>query len=243
MIEVKRRKRGIEYAQKWFARRTSSLDLLRPVIYYQYLGRGSPPFFAKRPFTTLHIDLSRDPEAIQADMQKTVRYKIRRAEGEGLSWNEGIDPRDFAAFHDAFARGKGIEGIDMSRIASFGAALLLTRVTRDGHILSQHAHIVDERERRARLVYSSSGRFENVDPALVGRANRWCHWKDMLRFKDLGIKTYDFGGYSPGTRDPTLEGINEFKIGFGGTQVSEDHWMSPLYALAMGAGKHWHILL
>ncbi|MGA2378120.1 MAG: hypothetical protein ABSG85_02310 [Spirochaetia bacterium] len=238
MTEVRRRRRGIPYAQKWFARRASPLDFLSPVIYYQYLGRRPPLFFVKRSFTTLHIDLTRDPEAIQADMQKTVRYKVRRADGEGLSWHAGIDPRDFAAFHDAFARGKGIEGIDMQRIASFGPALILTRVTREGQILSQHAHIVDDQESRARLVYSSSGRFEGVDAALVGRANRWCHWKDMLRFKERGIRTYDLGGYAPGTRDPILEGINEFKIGFGGKEIAEDHWLSPLYALAMGAGEY-----
>ena len=232
MIDIRRRRRGIEYAQKWFARRASVLDFLGPVVYYQYLGRRPPLFFVKRSFTTFHIDLTRDPEAIQADMQKTVRYKIRRAEGESLLWQADIDPRDFTAFHEVFARGKGIEGIDMPRIASFGPALVLTRVTREGQILSQHAHLVDEQESRARLVYSSSGRFEGVDAALVGRANRWCHWKDMLHFKERGIRTYDLGGYAPRTKDPTLEGINDFKIGFGGREIAEEHWLSPLYGIA-----------
>jgi hypothetical protein len=236
MIEVRRRRHGIPYAQKWFARRTSPRDFLGVVINYQYLGPSSPLFFVKRPFVTLHIDLARDPEAILADMQKTVRYKIRRADGEGLAWHEDVASKDFAAFHEAFARGKGIEGIDMSRIESFGAALALTSVTQGDQVLSQHAHLVDVVEGRARLVYSSSARFAGVDPALVGRANRWCHWKDMLRFKELGVRTYDLGGFAPDTKNPTLEGINDFKTGFGGTIVTENHWLSPFYALASFLG-------
>jgi hypothetical protein len=232
MIEVKRRRRGIAYAQKWFASGASPLDFLGALAYYQYLGPRPPLFFVRRSFATIHIDLARDPEAIQADMQKTVRYKIRRAEGEGLTWSDRIDAGSFAAFYSAFARGKGIEGVDISRIDSFGAALVLTSVAQGDQILTQHAHLVDEAERRARLVYSSSARFDGIDPALVGRANRWCHWKDMLSFKERGITVYDFGGYAPETKDPTLEGINDFKMGFGGKVIREDHWISPLYALA-----------
>lgn len=236
MILVNRRIRGIPYAQKWFARAGAPADALKVVAYYQYLGSRAPAFFVRRPFTTIHIDLSRDLDAIQENMQKTVRYKIRRADRESLSWDVDIDPQEFMTFHDAFSREKGIEGVDLSRIGSFGSALVLSRVTWNGRTLAQHAHVVDRSEGRARLVYSSSGRFEGADPALAGRANRWCHWKDMLHFRGLGLRTYDLGGIAVGTRDRTLAGINEFKEGFGGTVAREDHWMSPLYFLAFLAG-------
>ncbi len=236
MILVKRSMRGIPYKQKWFARSPSSNDFLQVVAYYQYLGGRKPVLFVRRPFVTLQIDLRKDPESIQAEMQKTVRYKIRRAENEGLSWEADVDPRDFAAFHDAFAREKGIEGIDLKHLGSFGPALILSRATLNGKTLAQHAHLLDEKEGRARLVYSSSGRFEGTDPALVGRANRWCHWKDMMHFRRIGIRTYDMGGFAPRTSDRVLEGINDFKKGFGGTEVQEDHWLSPLYYLASLAG-------
>ena len=236
MILVQRSMHGFPYSQKWFARCRAGTDVFGFAAYYQYLGTSVPFLFIRRPFTTIHIDLQRDPESIQADMQKTVRYKIRRAENEGLSWEAGVDVRDFAAFHGAFAREKGIEGIDLRRIGSFGSALVLSRATTNGTTLAQHAHLVDEKESRARLVYSSSGRFEGLDPALVGRANRWCHWKDMLHFREMGIRTYDMGGFAPQTQDRTLEGINEFKKGFGGVEIREDHWLSPLYYIALLAG-------
>jgi hypothetical protein len=231
MTEIKRKKHGFGYTQKWFARRTASRDALGFVAYLQFQGEQPAGPFVRRPFSTVLIDLLREPDAIMADMQKNVRYKIRRAENDDLSWEVGISEQDFLGFHEAFARDKGIEGVDLKRIRSFGPALHLTRATRDGQVLVQHAYIVDQAEGRSRQLFSATGRFEGVDSALIGRANRWCHWKDILYFKDLGVATFDLGGIKPGTKDPSLEGINEFKLGFGGRLTREDHWLSPLYAV------------
>lgn len=236
MILVKRRLRGISYSQKWFARDPSPADVFNIVIYYQYLGKKAPAFFLKRPFTAAQVDLGRELEAIQAEMQKNVRYKIRRAEKEGLTWEMGVNPQEFASFHEAFAHKKGIEGVDLPRIESFGSTLVLSHVELDGRVLAQHAHLVDESESRARMLYSSSARFDIADAALVGRANCWCHWKDMVHFRGLGMRIYDLGGLAMNTKDRTLAGINEFKLGFGGSAVREDHWISPLYFLASLAG-------
>jgi len=78
--------------------------------------------------------------------------------------------------------------------------------------------------------------FEGQNSALVGRANRWCHWKDMLYLREQGIRTYDMGGIAVGAEAAAVSGINDFKIRFGGTTVREDHWLSPLYYLASIAG-------
>ena len=165
-------------------------------------------------------------------MHKNVRGEIRRAEGEGLTWEAGVDLSQFAHFHSDFARERGIEGVGVGQLRSFGAALLLTRVASEGRTLAQHAYIVDTAESRARFLYSSSGRFEDSRGALVGRANRWCHWRDMLHLRSSGIRTYDMGGIAVGLKTAEVSGVNDFKIRFGGTQVREDHWVSPLYALA-----------
>jgi hypothetical protein len=233
VTEVRRRKHGLPYAQMWFARRSAARDALRLVAYFQFLGARPPRLFVRRPFRTLLIDLGREPDAILADMHKNVRGEIRRAEGEGIAWAADVDPAEFASYHDAFAREKGIEGVDLARLLSFGKSLLLTRATQEGKTLAQHAYIVDPAEARARFLYSSSGRFDGANPALVGRANRWCHWKDMVYLRGCGIRTYDLGGIASGS-DAAGEraGIDEFKMRFGGAAVQEDHWVSPLYALA-----------
>ena len=236
MTEVRRSKRGIGYTQRWFARMAHHADVFGFVAYYQFLGDRPPLLFLRRPFTTVLIDLTRDPDAIQADMHRNVRYEIRRADSEGLVWHLGLDPADFVSFHDSFASEKGIAGVDRVRLESFGKSLLLSRVIGQGTTLAQHAYVVDMTEGRARFLYSSSGRFGSTDAALAGRANRWCHWKDMLHLRGLGIRTYDLGGIAPGSVQPSVSGINEFKLRFGGKVVREDHWLSPLYSLASLAG-------
>ena len=236
MILVKRSMRGIPYVQKWFAHDPAPSDALGVAIYYQYLGGKRPAFFLRQRFAAVQIDLSREEEAVLSDMQKNVRYKIRRAEKDGLTWELGVEPKEFADFHKAFAHKKGIEGVDVPRLESFGAALVLSRVLLGSQVLAQHAHLVDTAESRARMLYSSSARFDSVDASLVGRANCWCHWKEMVHFRDLGIRTYDLGGIATNTADKTLAGINEFKLGFGGKVVREDHWLSPLYFVASLVG-------
>ena len=243
MIRVRRSRGGLGYSQKWFARTSSGGDVFGLVAYFQYLGPRPPRFFIRHAFTTILVDLARDPEAIQADMHKNVRNEIRRADGEGLAWETGVDPASFAQFHDAFARDKGIKGVGPAKLESFGDALLLTRTRKEGRTLNQHAYVVDREEGRARFLYSSSGRFEGTDAALVGRANRWCHLKDMLYLRESDITIYDLGGIAVGAEAAAVSGINDFKIRFGGTMVREDHWLSPLYALATLAGKHGRRLL
>jgi hypothetical protein len=233
MTEIRRRRHGVGYAQKWFARRAAVHDALGVVAYLQFLGKRPSGPFVRRQFSTVLIDLGREPDAIMADMHRNVRAEIRRADGEGISWEFGIDATEFESFHAAFAREKGIEGVDLSRLKSFGTALFLSRATQGGKTLAQHAYIVDQGESRARFLYSSSGRFEGANSALVGRANRWCHWRDMLHLRERGIRTYDMGGIASGTAAAEERaGIDEFKMRFGGAVVREDHWFSPLYVLA-----------
>jgi hypothetical protein len=231
MTEIKRKKHGLAYEQKWFARQATSRDALALVAYFQFQGKLPPKPFIRQRFTTIVVDLNRNPEEIMADMQKNVRYKIRRAENDALCWETGFDERQFVTFHQAFAKEKGIGGIDLRRIRSFGSAIQLTRVICGGQVLAQHAYLVDREEQRSRQLFSATGRFENADSALIGRANRWCHWRDMLHFKELGITTFDLGGVAPQAGTGALDGINDFKMGFGGKLVQEDHWLSPLYAL------------
>jgi len=232
MIAVSRSKRGLPYVQKWFAREVRAADRFSLVAYFQYLGDRPPALFFKRPFVTLLVDLGMGPEAILAGMHRNVRNEIRRAENEGIAWEERIDTAGFLDFHGRFSREKGIDAVTESQLSSFGDAIFLTRVSREDRVLAQHAYVVDREERRARFLYSSSGRFDGADSALVGRANRWGHWKDMLHFHRLGMETYDLGGIAIDPEDPALRGINEFKSKLGGRTVREDHWFSAPYVLA-----------
>ena len=77
-------------------------------------------------------------------------------------------------------------------------------------------------EGRARLFQSASS-FRELDSSsmrsLTGRANRFQHWHDMLRFKEGGVVSYDFGGWYEGREDQERLRINSFKEEFGGQVV------------------------
>ena len=128
---------------------------------------------------------------------------------------------EFRAFYDAFARQKSLEPADHKWLVAACRArqLALSSASLNGEALVWHAHVMFGNT--AGLLYSGSY-FRNRDNeyrALVGRANRWLHWRDMLRFKEMGIKRYDWGGMFEDESVPERAGINSFKRDFGGQQV------------------------
>jgi len=216
--------RGAVYGEVWYdeePQRDCGVDI---VLYRQ---REAPVAGAKVvPFLSMVTDLSAANEEIAGRFGKDCRYKIRRAETrDGLRMEHIADPRakldEFCAFYDAFAAEKSIWLSDRRWLAAACDAcqLVLASVSRDGEALAWHAYLVCAKA--AWLQYTASA-FRNRDSdhrALVGRANRWLHWKEMLRFKDSGIERYDWGGLFEDETDPGNAGINRFKRDFGGREV------------------------
>jgi len=111
-------------------------------------------------------------------------------------------------------------------------------VARDaqGNILVYHANYRDH-QRATQLYLPSLYRSfsENGARSLIGRANRYLTWSDILRYKDQGLKYFDFGGWYPGS-DPEMLKINEFKRGFGG-QILREYQCEQIVTL-----KAWLVL-
>lgn len=186
-------------------------------------------------FYTTHIDLTRDEQALFADLTKTCRYKVRRAEREELKEEAFMGARgamvdDFIAFFDRFATGKGLPPAPAERLHTLAevGALDLSTASRDDEALVWHAYI--RAGNRARLLHSASLFREFSDTAtrnMIGRANRCLHWHDLLRYKDAGVPVFDFGGWYSGRDDEELLRINAFKESFGGSVVPEFHCAVP----------------
>ena len=75
----------------------------------------------------------------------------------------------------------------------------------------------------ARLVHSASWfrAADKAQQAVNSRANRYLHWMDMLRLRELGFASYDLGGWYSGQEDVEKLNINRFKEGFGGRVVPQ----------------------
>jgi len=215
--------RGATYGVVWYEEEPpgdSGVDIVL------YLHREAPIADARyTPFLSLVTDLSIEEDAIMDSFGETCRYQIRRAESkDGLRMEFIDDPEsrldEFRAFFDAFARQKALAPADPRWLVAACKArqLALSSASRNGEALVWHAHVMSGNT--ARLQHSGSGfrNRENDYRALVGRANRWLHWRDMLRFKEMGIQRYDWGGLFEDESVPERAGINKFKKAFGGRQ-------------------------
>lgn len=213
--------RAVVYGELWFDEEPpnpAGVDVL------VYRCRRTPiPNARTEIFSSLHSDLTAAPDAITAAFHEGCRYQIRRADSRDRLQHEVIPEasdtlEEFSDFYDGFARQKGLWLADRHWLARAAAErqLVLSCVSRDGERLVWHAHL--RSGRTVRLASSASGfrGMDNEHRSLVGRANRWLHWRDMLFFKETGIECYDWGGVFADESTPEREGINRFKRMFGG---------------------------
>ncbi len=216
--------RAAVYGEVWYDEEPSGDSGVDIVVYRQ---RETPIADARTaPFLTMVTDLSVEEDAITERFGKDCRYKIRRAETkDGLRMEFITDPEsrldEFRAFYDAFARQKSVApSYHQWLVAACNARqLVLTAASQNGEALVWHAYLMSGKAAWLQYTGSCFRNRQNDYRALVGRANRWLHWKEMLRFKDMGIKRYDWGGLFEDESVPENAGINQFKKDFGGQQV------------------------
>jgi hypothetical protein len=205
----------------------------------EYFQRPAPVQGARcADFSTIHIDLTRDESALFADLSRTCRYNIHRAERDELKEEAWTSARgelvdDLVAFFDRFASGKRLPPAPAERLHTLAAAgcLDLSMVSRNDKALVWHAYL--RTDTRARLLHSASLFREHDDTRTrnrIGRANRYLHWHDILRFKEAGVPLFDFGGWYHGRDNEELLRINAFKEEFGGRVVPEFHCAVPASA-------------
>jgi len=215
--------RGVVYGELWYDEelpRDSKVDIV------VYRRRDAPIAHARYTrFLSLVTGLSDGEDAITEKFGKNCRYKIRRAETkDGLRMEFITDPEsrldEFRAFYDAFARQKSLGPLDPQWLLAACKArqLALSSAAQNGEALVWHAHVVSGSTAGLQYTGSCFRNRESDYRALVGRANRWLHWRDMLRFKETGIQRYDWGGLFEDESTPERAGINNFKRDFGGQQ-------------------------
>jgi hypothetical protein len=205
--------------------KTGSVDW---IVYHQ---RSSPvPGTRWEYFYTYAIDLTETVERLQAQLNQDTAYKIRRARERDKIVCEECDPRDaavldrFEEIYNQFAVTKGLGRLERGRVNSIAnAGMLDLSIAKDsqGEALVYHANYCDA-SRATQLYLPSLYRnlSEKETRNLIGRANRYLTWSDILRYKNRGLKYFDFGGWYAGT-DPGMLKINDFKKSFGGQVLRE----------------------
>ena len=189
-------------------------------------------FIRQAKYTKL-IDLQRSEEEILAGFSPDTRRLIRRAEMEGVLYEESKNVDDFVRFFNTFARQKKLSlWLNAERLRQSGDTYRITRALKEGEVLFAHLYLCNEKHRRAVLFCSASGRLTSVSKAVISSANRGLHYFDMRLLKAGGFHVYDMGGYALATKNPSLKKINYFKDQFGGSLVCETNYRSiPFYAV------------
>lgn len=135
----------------------------------------------------------------------------------------------------------------MVNLNYYKSNILFTMARHEGNPIVMHSYLIDNEDRgRVRLLHSAShfrSLLSSQERALVGRANRFLHYKDMLYFRNKGFSTYDFGGISIDDNDEEQKKIGAFKRGFGGLIVEESNFMSLGLVWLLAARKKLNQLL
>jgi lipid II:glycine glycyltransferase (peptidoglycan interpeptide bridge formation enzyme) len=178
------------------------------------------------------VDLTEAPTELFNSFSSNTRYKIRRAEREGIACSAVITPSitdidTFIQFFNTFAHLKKQPLCNREKLNGLreASSLILTIATDSQNApLVAHAYIGDNSLGRLRLLYSAS-LFRSTQNSearnKIGRANRLLHWHDMLIGREQRYCHYDLGGFPLDQSDPEKNAIARFKAEFGGKAVTE----------------------
>ena len=184
------------------------------------------------PFKTHIIDLEKPVDALFSNISSNGRYKIKRAEREGVLPVISVSPSSndvtaFADFFDEFARQKSLAVANRAKLTALAEAqslIVSSASDQSREVLVMHAYVHDREIRRVRLLYSASHFRGSTDSALrnaIGRANRLLHWYEIEGLRSRGYLLYDLGGIPMDDSDAQKNAIARFKREFGGREVVE----------------------
>lgn len=223
MILIRKKVGPFLKREYFFADELKFLDAFR-LSHYKYVsGNPSCPLFYKEKIHTIYVDLTQDDETIFSNIEKNIRREINFCINNHFDF-EIVETRErFISFFNDFAILKKIRPVNRKFIDATSGCSLITAVNYQGQTLAMHYCLIDKDKKLARGIYSANIRLDTqLDPSLIGRANKFLFYKDLLYLKQLGINIYDFGGYSMDTKNKDLSGINSFKKRFGG-KIEELH--------------------
>lgn len=231
----------------WFNSKTT-IDKNADIVFYNQSDLNINKKFNVKPFVTLLVELNLDENNIFERFAKSVRYEINRAiQKDNLTINyyykefsETVLQQFINCYNDfAVEREKEkISGIEFEYYYK-NNQLAITTISSNTDILIWHTYIIAEETARLKTSNSIFINQSNETKNLIGRANKLLHWKDILYFKNLNLKYYDFGGWYVGNDDKKLVGINKFKESFGGYKATSYNYVK----LVSIKGKLFYLLL
>lgn len=224
--------------EKWFENKINTLDCFKLVSYRQFPHLDKKCLVKIKDFLTLHINLIQKEDEIFKNFSKNVKYEVKRAKREGVNFSlfEKNNIKEYLNYYNDFAKAKNLSQLSLNELNYYWDYLIITQARdNQNNILSIHSYLVDKTLGRARLFHSISlfRTINDIDKNLLGRANRFLHWQDIIYFKNNNYKIYDMGGVAMDKNNASTVGIDKFKLGFSKNIVKEYNLVSPLLFLLM----------
>jgi hypothetical protein len=173
------------------------------------------------PTHTIEINLNENIDAIRDRFSNNIKKEIKKGAKYDIQCSQENNIDLFLPLYNDFAAAKKIYPVKKKTIEAFGKHFQTTFALFNNEIIVAHSYIVDEEAGITRLYQSCSKRLENgINKEIIGIANKMLTVEDIFYFKRKGLVYYDLGGIAPESKDKDLQGINHFKMQFGGTPTS-----------------------
>ena len=207
---------GLHVKNIWLADRPTPGSALGFSVYNDCLETSRCAGFVRVPKQAFFLDLRRGTEPVLESMNSDTRYKIRRAEREGVVTEIEHDATAFADMYDAFARSKGdFPPMHRGRLGLYWPDMVATKAIHEGTTLGMHGYFIDKQTRRATLLWAATLFREattSQERNALARFNLCHFWKDIEMVAQLQCDDFDFGYFGDTTQG--LESVNKFKLQF-----------------------------
>jgi hypothetical protein len=200
----------------WFQKKPFLTDMMSFNLFQQCSGSQKIFGFKREDYFTKTIDLKRTDGEIFSSFSKTTKNQINRAGRENVQFEIENDVDFFIDFYNEFAKMKKLPLIKDQLYFRDQNCFRITKATFEGETLVMHSYLLDKTNKLARIHMGGSHYRERDDKHLIGRANRFLLFQDMLYFKKEGFTVFDLGGYGLNTDNEEIRKINDFKDQFGG---------------------------
>jgi len=201
--------------------RATGVDMIMPGA-NSAVFRTYPDGADAAPYGTFIKDLDQPEDALMKEIHSTFRYNIRRATREGVEIKEGLEYLDIA--YDLVGETLKRSGQPFRKYEDFKKAILsldeqvkILVAEREG--VYQGCMVAPFSQHTAYTWYCGSR------PEPVIGAMHLLHWEAMCRFRQMGVKRFDFQGVRiDPEKGSKQEGILNFKSRFGGSPVQGYVW-------------------
>lgn len=232
MVRFKKKFYFLPITEVWFGYAGNIVDKIGLTTWQHVKNNRTKIWGVPHRSYTVENRLDESAELIFSKYGKTVQTEIKQAEKLNINCIFHDDYKGFAEFYNEFAKNRKIAAITVERLNEMKGSLKLSYALLDNIKVAAHSYLVDEDLGIARLLHAASKRLdEQFDKQAAGKINKLLHYHDMIYFKKSGYVTYDFGGYAENTNDKGLQGINRFKLSFGGEKIVCNNYSSLSYFL------------